>query len=318
MDCYLANLKILLAENDLDASEFSFLTNYSVTRCWIDESASDSFKVPVIYPAWFPNLEEVSRLYPALKVYDADKFSDFIGLIGEQLSRGPVVVPIDRYYLSYIKPIRHMGAHYILITRIFEDRIEFLDAFDQREHSLPIEVLELATNAEHNRIQHMGYQIIACDQAKSQRIKVTCELLSDGLNDRLAKLNHTRELLSSYSELKCGNNRLLRFWAKISLGGMIYSDFNGKNGRQENHLILSRAMPKRIVLKSRLVLICYAILARFLMLCYALKIVRFPTWRIYLTAYRKIIDMEISLYRLVAANVMCLKRCFIKGNDGHA
>jgi len=104
MDCHIASLHRLINDDRVTASELSFMSNYSVTRAWIDTKMADSFDVPIIYPSWFPNFNALQELYPQLRTVQANDFKEYLSVIHERLARGSVVTAIDRYHLDYIKP----------------------------------------------------------------------------------------------------------------------------------------------------------------------------------------------------------------------
>lgn len=160
MDCYIASLHGLINDDHVTASEFAFLSNYSVSRAWLDGEMARSFDVPIIYPSWFPNTSAIRALYPQLRCIQAGSFEEYLDVIHKRLEHGSVVTPVDRYYLDYIEPRRHMGAHYILIRDKIEGAFEYFDFYDQSEHLVSIEELKQWTTPRQNPVQYMGYSVL--------------------------------------------------------------------------------------------------------------------------------------------------------------
>ena len=232
MDCYLASLHRLINDCHVTAAELSFLSNYSVSRAWLDTEAADSFDIPVIYPSWFPNFNEVQQLYPQLQVLHASNFQQYVSMIHERLAYGSVVTAIDRYYLDYITPRRHMGAHYIVVNDIVGDHLSYADPYDDSEHTVSIDDLKLWTAPPYHPVQYMGYSVAFIDTSIiPKRSLLTLDAI---LSQRIAKIQNTIKTIRKFRRVSMLPSEAQRFFLKLALGGMSESDFNKMNGRFEN------------------------------------------------------------------------------------
>ncbi|SCC20420.1 hypothetical protein GA0061078_0105 [Bifidobacterium bohemicum] len=93
MDCYILAMQELLAKGKLSEDEFAFLTNYSITNAWIDTEASSTFEVPVIFPEWFPNDDDIRELCPALCKETFRDFSTYLSFIKRKIEEGGALLP---------------------------------------------------------------------------------------------------------------------------------------------------------------------------------------------------------------------------------
>jgi hypothetical protein len=294
MDCYLASLHRLINDCHTTAAELSFLSNYSVSRAWLDTVAAESFDIPVIYPSWFPNFNEVQQLYPRLQVLHANDFQQYVSMIHERLAYGSVVTAIDRYYLDYITPRRHMGAHYIIINDIVGDYLSYADPYDDSEHTVSIDDLELWTSPPHRPVQYMGYSVAFIDTSIVP--KKSLLTLDTVLGQRIANIQSTIETIGEFKRVPSLSSKAQRFFLKLALGGMSESDFNKMNGRLENwEFFTQERMPVSAAIEIAIIGY-YRVLALVFTWIYARRIeITRRRWVIFVNLY--IVGLKIELLR---------------------
>lgn len=223
-------------------------------------------------------------------------FEDYVGCLDRQLARGPVLTPIDRYFIDYISPRRHMGAHYILIHEYTKEGVCFFDPYDDEYHLLSTEMLKEATSPSEKSVQHEGWMVIYRDD--SNDIGDRAVSLLDCVQQRILRC---RETLSNLEEFKSKNiSPVSRLAIKIAYQGILQSDFYRANGYKENEVFYRN---HRIV--------CSAFLARMLARYYRaiasiygwFYVKRFPVtsihWRSFLNLYRLGLKIELVDYLLI-------------------
>lgn len=253
MDCYIMSIHKIVGDEQITPAELAFMTNYTVTRAWIDTAAATTFDVPVIYPSWFPNVSEVQTLYPQLQRVKTDTFCEYIALIRQRVKEGPVVTAVDRYHLSYITPRRHMGAHYIVIHDVLDAELKYFDPFDQQEHVMTVSDLKLWTAPFQPAVQYMGYVVLFVDSSVGCSYSSSAEELSFSsiLARRIELIRSTIQTIRGFRHHSVSSTRALRFFLKLALGGMSYSDFNARNGRLENReFFMHHNMPVSAVIEN--------------------------------------------------------------------
>ena len=302
MDCYIASLHRLINDDRVTASELSFMSNYSVTRAWIDTKMADSFDVPIIYPSWFPNFNALQELYPQLRTVQANDFKEYLSVIHERLARGSVVTAIDRYHLDYIKPRRHMGAHYIIIHDAFDTLFMYFDPYDRGEHVVSAEELEAWTSPSHPSVQYMGYSVTFIDPSvDSKRPPLTLETI---LDQRIANIRTTIRNIGGFKVTAPLSSRAYRFFLKLALGGMSNSDFNKKNGRLENkEFFIHKRMLISAALETAIIGYYQALLRAFEWIYIkGIEITR-RRWIVFMNLYIIGLRIELSRYQALKAIV---------------
>ena len=299
MDCYIKAVHRLINDESLDVETLAFLSNYSVTRCWVDKVAAKTFTVPVIYPSRYPNVDDIAQFYPGLQIERYEDFDSYYSSLQVRLHHGPAVTAVDRYHMDYIAPPRHMGAHYIFIEQINGDNITYLDFFDDNKHVMTVDTLRICTS-EDNRVQNEGRILLTYDKRLS-----ACRSLNDSdvqtvLMRRICYLDEALGYLTSFSKENVGERLVYRFFLKIALGGMLISDFYGKNGRWENYLFAKRINMRGNVLRFWCIAKSYAILGKVFFVLYRIGGLYRSFWRAYLALYRMIMRAEIKTFRQLA------------------
>ncbi|WKR22090.1 hypothetical protein AIF0345_2030 [Actinomyces israelii] len=306
MDCYIMSIHKIVGDEQITPAELAFMTNYTVTRAWIDTAAATTFDVPVIYPSWFPNVSEVQTLYPQLQRVKTDTFCEYIALIRQRVKEGPVVTAVDRYHLSYITPRRHMGAHYIVIHDVLDAELKYFDPFDQQEHVMTVSDLKLWTAPFQPAVQYMGYVVLFVDSSVGCSYSSSAEELSFSsiLARRIELIRSTIQTIRGFRHHSVSSTRALRFFLKLALGGMSYSDFNARNGRLENReFFMHHNMPVSAVIENG-VISYYRLLFKVFSLMYVKKFeITRSHWLIFLSLY--IGGLRLELFRYQFLQTMC-------------
>ena len=142
------------------------------------------------------------------------------------MKEGPVVTAVDRYHLSYITPRRHMGAHYIVIHDVLDAELKYFDPFDQQEHVMTVSDLKLWTAPFQPAVQYMGYVVLFVDSSVGCSYSSSAEELSFSsiLARRIELIRSTIQTIRGFRHHSVSSTRALRFFLKLALGGMSYSD----------------------------------------------------------------------------------------------
>lgn len=296
MDCYILALKKLLSEKHLSEEEFVFLTNYSITRCWTDTEASSTFDVPIIFPAWFPNIEDIRYLYPHLRQKSFDSFSDYLSFIKSEVKKSTVVIPFDRYYLDYLEPKRHMGAHYVCVEAVSEEVIFYFDFVDNNRHSIAIATLEKATERTDHPYQYMGRTVLFKDESGTPDISLNFTKIGQILSRRVEHLNESLLYIREFIQRNVKDQKLCHFYLKIALGGITYSDFFKKNGRYENYLFLKKVGMHISAAFAWMFCNVYVILAYLFFLLYKRTTTTERQWKLFCRIYSWILRAETGFY----------------------
>lgn len=302
MDCYILSIHKLIHDERVTPSELAFMTNYTVTRAWIDTEAATTFNVPIIYPNWFPNIGAVQALYPQIRYVNVDTFFEYFELIQQCVKKGPVVTAIDRYYLRYITPRRHMGAHYIVIYDVFGGELEYFDPFDQRKHVMRAGDLELWTSPSQPAVQHMGRTVLFADC--SYRSSMEEISLDSILVQRTHLIRSTIRTMRGFRRHSVSSTRALRFFLKIALSGMKYSDFKARNGRLENwDFFAHHDMPISAVLE-RAIIGYYCFVSKAFGLMYVKKFtISKMHWFAFLSLYIAGLRFELIRYQILRMTI---------------
>ncbi len=305
MDCYIKGMHYLLYKNgkSIDADMFSFLTGYTVSRAWLDKTAAKTFDVPVIYPAWYPNTDFLLDIFSQLDVKKFSTFIDYLKYIRKQVATTPVLVPLDRYYLEYIQPRHHMGAHYIIIQQCSKDMVSFLDPFDDNWHTLSIEQLEEATHPPERKVQYEGYLTICVNTAK--RMKIRSVSLLDCFQQRIERCRETLVQIRYFSSNSIPD--VSRLAVKLSMQGILESDFYRANGYREN-LIFYRKQKMMFSIVSTRLLVNYFRAIAFASLWLYRRHFRISMlhWQILLFLYMLGMRVELLHY-------LCIRHCIRTG-----
>lgn len=300
MDCYILSVQDLADKNKISESLFSFLTNYSITKCWIDTKMSSSFGVPIIYPSRFTNVEDIKRLYPGLTVKRFDDFSSYFSFLKKRVKKEKAVIAFDRYYLDYILPKRHMGAHYVVVKHVSEDHvITYFDYYDKKMHTMTLSELKSATEETENVIQYEGYVVLYNEFLDSHLENVCDKEIKDILEIRVRNLEESIDFLKKQIEEHVKDERLCKFYFKLALGGITYSDFRQQNGRYENYEFFKSLNLKFEKFAAFLICKMYVAFALIEGVAYKKSVITERRWKLFCRRYMRITKFELWFYRKV-------------------
>lgn len=315
MDCYILAMQELLAKGKLSEDEFAFLTNYSITNAWIDTEASSTFEVPVIFPEWFPNDDDIRELCPALCKETFRDFSTYLSFIKRKIEEGGIVTPFDRYYLDYITPRRHMGAHYVFVEAITDSRIRYLDFFDKKMHELSLKIFEKATEKPEHPYEYMGYTVFY-SQTENSSLDLNEKFIKKILSKRVDYLYSSLDKIRGFAVTPVKDPRLCKFYLKIAIGGIINSDFYKKNGRFENYLFFRELGLMIPCATAKMIYGCYVLLAYLFIGVYKTTKTTEKQWKSFCRLYALILRYELRFYSKLVKKTSLIKNKIILAGIG--
>ena len=205
-----------------------------------------------------------------------------------------ISVRLDMFYLN-IKHKSHMGAHFITIDSVTENKIIFFDTF-LKKTELSKNVFQQSVEDKKAKMS-FDYIVVWTRKEEKQHLLINKILIEKNIRKRIDLLE---KIQSDFEEAKAVNlidNRIVSLCIKHSLVAMGIADFYHANGRLENVLFIRKYFSFIKSIPFLKVVLKYRRLNKKYVQKLKNKKIEMSDWHNFIEEYMIIIFYEITCYR---------------------